>query len=130
MVCIFLKLLEYFDGVLFLTSNHIEQLDQAIASRLSCSIKFPPVDLLAVWKSLLAHFQVTSLGDDDIRRIIDAEPHANGRNVKRIIQNAILLAAYEKAQRAQALTVAADSAPIPSLAHFELAMRYIAFSHF
>jgi len=56
MVGIFLRLLEYHQGVLFLTTNRVDSLDQAFSSRISVAIYYPNLDKSArmeVWKNFL-----------------------------------------------------------------------------
>ena len=44
MVSVFLRLLEYHQQVIFLTTNHIERIDSAFKSRISVAIKYPELD--------------------------------------------------------------------------------------
>jgi len=56
MVGIFLRLLEYHQGVLFLTTNHADSLDEAFISRISVVLHYPPLgksEREAVWKNFL-----------------------------------------------------------------------------
>jgi len=55
-VGIFLRLLDYFDGVLFMTTNRPEVLDAPVNSRVALRITYPKLDRAAraaVWKSML-----------------------------------------------------------------------------
>ncbi len=45
MTAIFLRLTEYFSGVLFLTTNRVQAFDQAFASRVSVALEYHPLDL-------------------------------------------------------------------------------------
>lgn len=56
MVSVFLKLLEYYEGVLFLTTNRVEEFDSAFYSRISMPIMYPELDegvRFKVWTNLL-----------------------------------------------------------------------------
>lgn len=44
MVCVMLRLIEYFQGVLFLTSNRIGALDPAFQSRVQCALRYDALD--------------------------------------------------------------------------------------
>merc|ERR1711998_805045 len=44
MVGIFLRLLEYHQGVLFLTTNRVKSFDSAFHSRISVALKYPDLD--------------------------------------------------------------------------------------
>jgi AAA+ superfamily predicted ATPase len=40
LVCVFLRTLEYYQGVMFFTTNRVKQIDDAIASRIHFKIKY------------------------------------------------------------------------------------------
>jgi hypothetical protein len=44
-VCIFLCTLEYYQGIIFLTTNRVKQIDEAIASRIYFKIKYTELGL-------------------------------------------------------------------------------------
>ncbi|WP_445716531.1 AAA family ATPase [Flavobacterium sp.] len=55
-VGIFLKLLEYFNGIIFLTTNKINDLDDAILSRVTLALHYPNLDEKAreiIWNNVL-----------------------------------------------------------------------------
>ena len=52
---VFLRAMEYFQGILFLTTNRVGQLDEAFQSRIHVSIGYPPLDEAArsqIWDNL------------------------------------------------------------------------------
>eukprot|EP00804_Cyclotella_cryptica_P012300 CCRYP_019993-RA/>CCRYP_019993-RA protein AED:0.05 eAED:0.05 QI:87/0.5/0.33/1/1/1/3/0/879 len=57
LVCVMLRLLEYYSGCLFLSSNRdAKTIDAAIASRITVMLNYPPLDTAGrakVWKNLL-----------------------------------------------------------------------------
>jgi SpoVK/Ycf46/Vps4 family AAA+-type ATPase len=57
LVCVMLRLLEYYSGCLFLSSNRAAaSIDAAIASRITVMLTYPPLDLEGrskVWKNLI-----------------------------------------------------------------------------
>lgn len=56
MVGIFLRLLEYYHGILFLTSNRADEMDEAFQSRISVSLGYDNLDVASrklVWHNLL-----------------------------------------------------------------------------
>ncbi|PFH63395.1 hypothetical protein XA68_12359 [Ophiocordyceps unilateralis] len=106
-VAIFLRTLEYYQGILFLTTNRVRDMDPAFASRVHVSLEYPPLDSnarAAVWRSFLARCVVdgkdTSLrgdaahdvGDDDVDRL--SELPLNGRVIKNVLKAANLLACH------------------------------------
>jgi SpoVK/Ycf46/Vps4 family AAA+-type ATPase len=56
MVSVMLRLVEYFKGVLFLTSNRVDSLDPAFKTRSTLALNYEPLDEAAreqVWRNLL-----------------------------------------------------------------------------
>ncbi|PSR82533.1 P-loop containing nucleoside triphosphate hydrolase protein [Coniella lustricola] len=47
LVSVFLRLLEYFQGILFLTTNRVETFDDAFQSRIHIALRYDPLDLRA-----------------------------------------------------------------------------------
>ncbi|KAL7554247.1 hypothetical protein ACHAWF_017665 [Thalassiosira exigua] len=90
MVGIFLRLLEYYDGVLFLTSNRVEQLDDAFQSRISVSLEYNELDAqsrVQVWTNLL---KAAGVEEVDVNKL--GEYNINGRQIKTAIRLALSLA--------------------------------------
>jgi SpoVK/Ycf46/Vps4 family AAA+-type ATPase len=57
LVTVFLRRLEYYEGVLFLTTNRVTEFDEAVLSRIHLKIKYPELTKDArrkIWKSFLA----------------------------------------------------------------------------
>ncbi|KAF2114279.1 hypothetical protein BDV96DRAFT_112945 [Lophiotrema nucula] len=92
LVSIFLRLLEYYQGTLFLTTNRVDNIDPAFQSRIHVHMKYP--DLTAnsrrkIWSSFIekvpsdfTHGQLEEL----------AEVPLNGRQIKNLVKTAQLLA--------------------------------------
>lgn len=92
MVGIFLRLLERHTGVMFLTTNRAEQLDEAFRSRISIIFKYPKLDQetrLQIWKNLL-EASSCNLSENDINELSLRE--INGRQIKNSIRMAQSLA--------------------------------------
>ena len=56
LVSVFLRELEYYQGVMFLTTNRVKQIDDAIASRIHLPLKYESLGLAArrgIWESFL-----------------------------------------------------------------------------
>jgi hypothetical protein len=81
LVSVFLRLLEYFQGILFLTTNRVETFDEAFQSRIHIALRYNDLDRKAkriIWKTFLdmvATEELTLLEDasDDIGRKEDPE---------------------------------------------------------
>ena len=67
MVSIFLRLLEYHQLVMFLTTNHIERLDEAFNSRITVAVKYPELTVSAreeIWRRFLKRIDVEIVETD------------------------------------------------------------------
>ena len=83
-VGIFLRVLEYFNGLLFMTTNRVDDIDEAIVSRCIALIKFQPPDAEArhrIWQVMLEQFEM-KVEPDVIASLVRAFPHASGRDIK------------------------------------------------
>ncbi len=83
-VGVFLRVLEYFNGLLFLTTNRVDDIDEAIISRCIALIKYHPPEADArrrIWRVMTAQFQL-DVDDALIDRLVDLFPAASGRDIK------------------------------------------------
>ena len=95
LVSIFLRILEYYEGFLFLTTNRIEDIDAAFESRIHLSLQYDDLDAKCryhVWRHFLKTCQ-TAEGEFSEERLWKlAETKLNGRQIKNVIKPAQLLA--------------------------------------
>eukprot|EP00567_Pseudictyota_dubia_P001989 CAMPEP_0197468342 /NCGR_PEP_ID=MMETSP1175-20131217/66030_1 /TAXON_ID=1003142 /ORGANISM="Triceratium dubium, Strain CCMP147" /LENGTH=1056 /DNA_ID=CAMNT_0043004439 /DNA_START=70 /DNA_END=3241 /DNA_ORIENTATION=+ len=96
MVSVMLRLVEYFRGVLFLTSNRVDVLDSAFKTRITLALRYEPLGKDArarVWTNLL---EASAQGDAlEEGRIVPSElarHELNGREIKNAIRLAMALA--------------------------------------
>lgn len=96
MVGIFLRLLEYYHGILFLTSNRAEEMDQAFQSRISVSLGYDNLDVDSrkrVWQNLLDAAGVDDQPLLDEMSLNDlANYDWNGRQIKSAVHLGLSLA--------------------------------------
>lgn len=93
-VGVFLRVLEYYGGVMFLTTNRADLVDDAIASRCLARINYPipSADNQArIWRTL-ADTAGIELEDEEIDRIVAKFPDLSGRDVKNLLKLASLVA--------------------------------------
>lgn len=97
MVGIFLRLLEYHQGVLFLTTNRVKSFDSAFHSRISIALKYSDLYFASrrkIWANLLDAASV-----DLAQARLDLEKLAafelNGRQIRTVIRLALSLAQTE-----------------------------------
>lgn len=84
----FLRTLEYFKGLLFMTTNRIEDVDDAILSRCIATIQYevpPKEDAMRLWKSLATQFHA-DLSDDLIDSLSNTYAKCSGRDIKELLK--------------------------------------------
>lgn len=93
MVGIFLRLLEYHEDVMFLTTNRIKNIDEAFHSRISMPIIYKAHKAKSrqkIWKNLLDAANINSLSQKELKKLANFK--VNGRQIKNAIKTAIALA--------------------------------------
>lgn len=102
----FLRVLEYYSGILFLTTNRIGDFDEAFASRIHMSLHYPALDEISTMKVFKLNLRMIKdrlkdrvrIEEDEI--ITDAMKHWrehkdarwNGRQIRNACQTALALA--------------------------------------
>jgi hypothetical protein len=84
----FLRTLEYFNGLLFMTTNRIGDVDDAILSRCIATIHYdtpPKPDAIRLWKLLAQQFDA-DLSDELIEALTISYPQASGRDIKELLK--------------------------------------------
>ncbi|KAK3698941.1 hypothetical protein LTR37_016728 [Vermiconidia calcicola] len=103
LVSIFLRLLEYFQGILFLTTNRVETFDDAFQSRIHVALRYGELTAKAkktVWKMFLDlvrkvdGMEVADISDYELD--ILSRNQLNGRQIKNLVRTAQALALNEK----------------------------------
>jgi SpoVK/Ycf46/Vps4 family AAA+-type ATPase len=83
-VGVFLRVLEYFNGLLFLTTNRVDDIDEAIISRCIALIKYHPPEADArrrIWQVMTEQFQL-AVDDGLLDQLALLFPTASGRDIK------------------------------------------------
>ncbi|KAK5655669.1 hypothetical protein OQA88_5602 [Cercophora sp. LCS_1] len=102
LVSIFLRTLEYYSGILFMTTNRVTTFDDAFKSRIHVPLKYdelPVESRLMVWKNFLGKLEKeggVNIDEDGYRKL--AEGKLNGRQIKNVVRTAKSLANYKKAK--------------------------------
>lgn len=97
-VGVFLRVLEYFAGVLFLTTNRADLVDDAIASRCVARIDYgvpSAVDQKRIWQ-ILSETSGVPIAADVIDAVVAQYPKLTGRDVKNLLKLAYLVAKAAK----------------------------------
>lgn len=86
----FLRQLEYFNGIMFLTSNKIKDIDDAILSRCIAAIRYEePTEENAkkIWRILSKQFELDKqITDELINKLVKVFPKAVGRDIKELLK--------------------------------------------
>ncbi|OJJ38081.1 hypothetical protein ASPWEDRAFT_179685 [Aspergillus wentii DTO 134E9] len=93
LVSIFLRLLEYYEGILFLTTNRAENIDPAFESRIHVSIRYPDLNTTSrrqIWTQFLSETKMGQLSEEKLDEVCKLE--LNGRQIKNVLRTAHLLA--------------------------------------
>jgi ATPase family associated with various cellular activities (AAA) len=83
-VGVFLRLLEYFNGLLFLTTNRIDDIDEAIVSRCIALIRYHSpnyADRCKIWRVMTEQFSLP-IEESLITELVELFPKATGRDIK------------------------------------------------
>ncbi|KAG8813259.1 hypothetical protein FRC17_001618, partial [Serendipita sp. 399] len=98
LVAVFLRQLEYFAGILFLTTNRISSFDPAFASRIHVALKFKELDETtkgAIWNAFLTKVgAIDRLTQDEVSLLVAR--NINGRQIKNAVKTAQALALNQK----------------------------------
>ncbi|KAK0619680.1 P-loop containing nucleoside triphosphate hydrolase protein [Immersiella caudata] len=89
----FLRELEYYPSLLFLTTNREKVLDPAVYSRIHLTLNFPHLDTAsrkAIWSTFLSREKDATITEEDYDKL--AEIDINGRKIKNITKTARILA--------------------------------------
>ncbi|SMR61103.1 unnamed protein product [Zymoseptoria tritici ST99CH_1E4] len=98
LVSIFLRVLEYYEGILFLTSNRVATFDDAFKSRIHVELKYNNLTVESrekIWRNFLGKMEdveKAEVSDEEVRKLAQAD--INGRQIKNVIRTAKSLAEY------------------------------------
>lgn len=103
---VFLRLVEHYQGVLFLTTNRMEVIDPAFQSRVDFILPYTGLTMEAreeVWRNLItrAGAERMDVSDEDIWKL--AQLNLNGREIKNLLKSAMLLDAKVSYNELQSL---------------------------
>lgn len=88
-VGIFLRLFEYFNGILFFTTNRMNSLDEAVMSRVTLKIKYPKLDAISREKIWQQNLNASGLQIKSLSKLAAIE--MNGREIRNYVKLASML---------------------------------------
>ncbi|KAH0499051.1 hypothetical protein TgHK011_006268 [Trichoderma gracile] len=119
LVAVFLRVLEYYAGILFLTTNRIGDFDEAFTSRIHISLYYPPLDKSSTREIFRLNLRIIKQRFRDKGRDIDIhekdilkyataywKKHQNmrwnGRQIRNACQTALAMAEFDAQNRSSA----------------------------
>ena len=103
LVSVFLRELEYFNGIMFLTTNRPGFLDEAFQSRIHVTLGLPDLDKesrLKVWGIFLKDLEIAPQEMKFISKFLkekaDEYGYLNGRQIRNAVRTALAIAEEEK----------------------------------
>ena len=103
LVSSFLRLLEYYSGIMFLTTNRVSAIDPAFESRIDIAVNYPSLTMTSrrqIWENFL--MRLPEGKGDGQRTVVEADLDAlaerefNGRQIKSVVKTAQMLAGRKK----------------------------------
>lgn len=104
MVCVMLRLIEYHQGILFLTTNRVMVFDPAFESRVTVALKYDhltPAAREKVWRNLIGKLGGIEVGQLDYGKL--GQVVLNGRQIKNAVRLAVAMAVDERCPLTQDL---------------------------
>lgn len=90
-VGVFLRLLEYFRGIMFMTTNRSTVVDDAILSRVTAHVRYTPPtkdeQIRKLWSVYVTQFGAVNL---DIEAAIKAFPGIGGRSIRQLLRLSVM----------------------------------------
>lgn len=97
MVSVFLRVLEYYSGILFLTTNRVATFDDAFKSRIHVPLRYTNLSTESrrtIWRNFCSRVPGgADVDDEGLDRL--AQHDLNGRQIKNVVKTAESLAAFE-----------------------------------
>lgn len=94
----FLRTLEYFDGLMFMTTNRADDIDEAILSRCAAIIHYEAPkgdDLAAVWRVMAKQFDA-GMNDDLISALLPVFVDISPRDIKMLLRLALRVSKFHQ----------------------------------
>lgn len=96
MVGVFLKLLEYHNGIIFLTTNRLDSIDPAIKDRINILLAYKPFETkerYSIWRGLFSKWNL-EIDDESINEL--AKEKLNGREIRNYMKIVFSIATEKK----------------------------------
>lgn len=99
---VFLRRLEYFEGILMLTTNRVEQFDEAFISRIHLAMDYPELEpwmRKEIWNNALRRLQANDLAPDLFENLDElTSVQLNGRVISYAVRTAKAIADEDRSK--------------------------------
>jgi SpoVK/Ycf46/Vps4 family AAA+-type ATPase len=98
-VAVFLRLLEYCEGIIFLTTNRIEEFDPAFESRVHIRLNYEELDekkRTNIWRNLLQDVESSKGWSDNEYEQLGRDLPINGREINNLLLTASAIAKHKQ----------------------------------
>jgi hypothetical protein len=109
-VSVFLRLLEYYPGIMFLTTNRMDEFDDAFQSRIHLTIEYKELgfkELTTIWRHNLRDAyggtMPDGVTDSDLERLAKDFATLNGRQIKSLISLSRVVCEHDDGEEKQSL---------------------------
>ena len=107
LVSILLRILEYFRGILFLTSNRVKTFDEAFQSRIHLAVRYKELtegQRMKIWNMWLDRYEAQVADREKFHEALDEggmlyKAELNGRQIRNVFSSAMALAKEEVTQK-------------------------------
>lgn len=148
LVAVFLRLMEYYSGILFLTTNRVGDFDEAFTSRIHVSLYYPELNEKKTVKVFKINMDMIEDRFDTKGRVVKIDrmeigsfaakyfaehPHArwNGRQIRNACQTALALAEFEAQDKSLKDTENPNTVVNLRVEHFEVVRNaYLEFTKY
>ena len=101
LVSVFLRVLEYYEGILILTTNRVGTFDEAFKSRIQLAIHYPALDEKGrweIWSNFINSLDKATAKVDELKLKVDllSRSKLNGRQIRNTVKTAMQLAEFRK----------------------------------
>ncbi|CAG8919072.1 unnamed protein product [Penicillium salamii] len=148
LVAVFLRVMEYYAGILFLTTNRVGDFDEAFTSRIHVSLWYKPLDDVKTANIFKLNLELIKerfirkgrkIAIEEVEIAVFALKHFNehksarwnGRQIRNACQTALALAEYDSQELSQTSTDNPDVTVKLSVSHFEVVRdAYVEFTSY
>lgn len=144
----FLRVLEYYTGILFLTTNRVGDFDEAFASRIHISLEYPPLDFNSTKQVLALNLKLIGKRFEDVDRSVEVDQvgigdsvlnywrkhekaRLNGRQIRNACHTATALAEFEAQGGSHEAVIAPNAIIKLQATHFDIVLKaYLEFNKY